>query len=64
VLLFNLVTRAEPENVVAILKYLSRFNAEMRGLFMNKMLGTPSKSKWAVKVGEFKTAVHADSHLF
>lgn len=64
VLLFNLVVRSEVDNVQPILQYLSRFNSEMRGLFMNKMLGTPSKSKWAVKVPEFKTAVHADAHLF
>lgn len=46
-LVFNLIMRAEKDNLTAIITYIRRMENEMQGIFVNKILKTPSKAAWA-----------------
>lgn len=63
-LTFNLLTRADKDNVAAVLTYLKRMNNEMQALFLNKLLSTPSKGAWACHIKEVSDRAQALHHVF
>lgn len=62
-LTYNLIARVQKEHIAAVLSYVRRMPNELQGLFLNKMLSTPSKS-WSAQCKEMATAAHELKHLF
>lgn len=63
-LTFNLIMRVDKDSLPPVLKFVDRLPNEMQGLFMNKILSTPSKSAWAAHIKEMQDMCVAKQYLF
>ena len=56
-LIFSMLVKVTKTDLKAVMEYVDRFNAEMHGIFVNRILSTPSTSVWAAQHPSMAKAV-------